>query len=361
MNFLHKLFPKIILGLVAAFFLQVVFCFNYVSAQEDFVVQEGVQISPTRIDIDLNVINEDGYYEGIINLKNYEDTSYRVRVEIEDFYVSDDSTQAMFFVPQENHPLKAYDMINWIEVDKEIFMNPKESKNIPIKIRVPQKTPTGGYYGAIFFKSDRYDAELLEKDEGNDSFTTKVGIKQRVGMLLTIAVKGVEPIKREAEITVFEPEKKLFWQAPAKLKLNIHNKGNIHFKVTGNIKIDKFGIINVAEGEFNERILYPEKDRAYDFDWNFSNWSYGFYKAVVEFTSEDGEIKMSDEATFWVIPWKTTLSIIILLIIIWLIFRIFTSRFEIRRKGDNEEEESGEDIYSNESGEFIDEDLRFKR
>ena len=75
MNFLHKLFPKIILGLVAAFFLQVVFCFNYVSAQEDFVVQEGVQISPTRIDIDLNVINEDGYYEGIINLKNYEDTS----------------------------------------------------------------------------------------------------------------------------------------------------------------------------------------------------------------------------------------------------------------------------------------------
>jgi hypothetical protein len=52
----------------------------------------------------------------------------------------------------------------------------------------------------------------------------------------------------------------------------------------------------------------------------------------VNLVSEDGKIELQSETSFFVIPWKTTLSILALLFIIWLIPKFFGKKAGIKRK-----------------------------
>ncbi len=290
---------------------------------------DGVQISPVRFDWNL----EDGEERtGVINLKNYSaDKSYEVEVQIEDFYVSDDTTEAQFFVPNASHPLFAYDVINWITMDNKVILAPQEGKDIYFKVKVPVGTPTGGYYGALFFSS------LVNKNtfKTADEQESQIGINQRVGALLVLAVKGEQPVTQAGQVQKFSAKNKIFWDQPAEFITEIANTGNLHFKVLGNLEIKKWGrkLVNL---EVPSRVVYPGKYRSYENQWNFSSWSYGFYQAELKMASEDGKIVLNGKTSFWVIPWKTTLAILILLVIIILIYYIFNKKFEIRRKDEPE-------------------------
>ena len=177
-------------------------------AQEVFQSTTGVQISPVRFDWDMNSGDE---RTGTINLKNYSDKNPIVEVAVEDFYVSDDSSEAQFFIPNQNHPLYAYDVINWITAPGNQTLAPGEGKDVIFKVKVPKETPTGGYYGAIFFKNK------VSEDEQGIVEGSKIVIDQRVGALLVMAVKGEQPIKRSAKLNSYLPTKKVFWESPAEL------------------------------------------------------------------------------------------------------------------------------------------------
>lgn len=304
-----------------------VFYFNYSFAQEAVgIPTDGVQASPVRFDWDLNDGDE---RTGVINLKNYSENEYLVTVELEDFYVSDDSSEARFFIPNANHPLFAYDVINWIEIPKEIKLAPKEGKDIFFKVKVPLGTPTGGYYGAIFFKT-------RAQEVGDGEVSTKVLINQRVGVLLIMAVKGDQPIRLSGELKEFKATRKIFWSQPAELQALIFNNGNLHFKALGKIDINKFGR-KIWSKDIVPKVFYPGKLRELTESWDFSAWSFGFYRAKLELASEDQNIRLFGETTFWVIPWKTLLAIILLLAAIRLTYKLFSDKFEIRRKEDKTE------------------------
>lgn len=303
-----------------------VFCYWAVAKgqEQDPRIATGVQVSPIRFDWDMNDGDE---RTGFINLKNYSKEDYEVAVEIEDFYVTDDATEARFFVPNKDHPLYAYDVINWIDMPKNLTLSPGEGRDISFQVKVPEGTPTGGYYGAIFFKTSPKGAD---QNQGTDS---RIIVHQRVGVLLVTAVKGDQPIIRSGKLQKFEPARKIFWSQPASIISEILNSGNLHYKAVGNIDIYKFGK-KMESLPVDQRVIYPGKFRRYENNWIFSNWAYGYYKAKLDLISEDGQIKIAGETSFWVIPWKTTVAIIILLVIIYLIYRIFTKKFEIRKKTD---------------------------
>ena len=303
-----------------------VFCFRPALAQEAVGIPTGVQASPVRFDWDLNAGDE---RTGVVNLKNFSEKEYNVTVELEDFYVSDDSSEARFFVPNANHPLFAYDVINWIEISPEVKLAPKEGKDVFFKVKVPTGTPTGGYYGALFFKT------RAQEMKGESA---KVLINQRVGVLLVMAIKGTQPIRLSGELKEFKAARKIFWSQPAELTALVFNNGNLHFKASGNVEINKFGR-KVWSKEVMPKVFYPDKLRELTESWDFSAWSFGFYRAKINLISEDQSIKLFGETTFWVIPWKTLLAIILLLAAIWLTYRLFSDKFEIRRKDDKTEEE----------------------
>lgn len=283
----------------------------------------GLQVSPVRFDWDLNSGDE---RTGSINLKNYDDVKRQVTIDVEDFYVTDETTKAEFFVPDSSHPLMAYDVINWIDVPKTIELAPQEGRDISFHIKVPQDTPTGGYYGAIFFNTK------ISNNANDDK--SRLEINQRIGALLVMAIKGSEPIRRSGEIKNFSATKKIFWDRPAEIVADVYNSGNLHYKMLGAIDVYKFGS-KMDSIKLDSRVIYPEKTRKYEQSWNFSAWAYGYYTAKINLISEDGVIKLAKDTTFWIIPWKTTVAIIVLLIIIWLIFKLFSRKFEIKRKEDD--------------------------
>jgi len=303
-------------------FLGVFYFAGSARAQEVFQSTTGVQISPVRFDWDMNSGEE---RTGTINLKNYSDKTYEVEVGVEDFYVSDDSSEAQFFIPNQNHPLYAYDVINWISAPDKQTLSPGEGRDVIFKVKVPKATPTGGYYGALFFKNKLGEADQ-KPAEGS-----QLVVNQRVGALLVMAVKGEQPIKRSAQLNSFLSTKKVFWENPAELSAQILNDGNLHFKGSGKIDIFKFGSKKETLN-LDPRIMYPGKIRNYSEKWNFSPWGYGWYKAELSFASEDGGITLVGATSFWVIPWKTTVAVAVLLLILWIIWSVFSKKFEIRRK-----------------------------
>lgn len=313
-----KLFAILLLGAV-------VFCYGKnAKAQTDQQPTGGVQISPVRFDWDLN---SGQMRTGIINLKNYSDRDYETEIEIEDFYVSDDSTEAKFFIPDKNHPLYAYDVINWISIPQAVTLAPGEGRDITFQVNVPAQTPTGGYYGAIFFKS-----KVQNKNSGDPlEENSQIKVNQRVGALLVMAVKGSEPIQRSAKLSSFIPKSKVFFANPVELIAGINNSGNLHFKGSGVIKISKFGV-PMKNIDLDQRVLYPGRTREYTKSLTFAPWDFGYYRADLEFESEDHAIKVSGATDFWIIPWKTTVAVLILLAVIWFIYHFFTSKFEIRKK-----------------------------
>ena len=307
-------------------FLAVFFLFQHsVSAQEVGVPEDGVQVSPVRFDWDFNSGEE---RTGVVNLKNYSpDASYSVEISVEDFYVTDDASEAKFFIPDEKHPLYAYDVINWVELPENLVLAPNEGRDIFFKVKVPENTPTGGYYGALFFKTKKLAGENLGED------VSKVVINQRVGVLLVMAVKGKEPIFLSGILKKIFPEKKIFWDSPARIFTEIYNNGNLHYKLLGTFKVFKFGR-EVHSEEINPRVAYPDKNRSYENEWKFTPWGYGYYKVKMDFWSEDQGVEIAGETSFWVIPWKTTVAIALLILIIWSAYRFVNKNFEIKRKSD---------------------------
>ncbi len=324
MNLSNKFNKKHIFLPMALLILGVFYFWETAQAQEqDPRIATGVQVSPIRFDWDIKSGDE---RIGSINLKNYSKDPYEVDVELEDFYVTDDTTEARFFVPNEGHPLYAYDVINWIEAPDSVHLDPGEGKDILFRVKVPESTPTGGYYGALFFKTAVGSGAESEEN-------SKIMVHQRVGVLLVMAVKGAQPINISGKLQKFEPAKKVFWSQPANIITEILNDGNLHYRAQGNVDIYKFGR-KMDTSSINLRVIYPGKFRHYENAWKFSAWAYGYYTAKLDLVSEDGQVKIAGQTSFWVIPLKTTLAIIILLIIIYLIYRIFTKNFEIRKKVD---------------------------
>ena len=245
-NFLKKNIQNTLILLVFIFLLATPL--KFARAEDN---PSGLQVSPVRFDWDINAGEE---RTGVINLKNYDDSSRSVTIEIEDFYVTDETTQAKFFVPDSDHPLIAYDVINWIEVPKTIELGPQEGKDVMFHVKVPENTPTGGYYGAIFFNTKMDDAG------GQGS---RISINQRIGALLVMAVKGTQPIVRTGEIKNFGTFKKIYWSNPVKLFIDMYNSGNLHYKMLGTVDIYKFGK-KIDTINLTPRIIYPGKVRRYD-------------------------------------------------------------------------------------------------
>jgi hypothetical protein len=287
----------------------------------------GVQVSPTRIDWTFNLGDEK---VGQINLKNYTNETMKVEVQAEDFTVNSDSTEAQFFVPDNTHPLKAYDVIKWISFESGaspiITIPPEQSVDFKFKVKVPTTTATGGYYGAVFFRT--LPSTTLAQPGSN---TSVIGVSERVGTLLLMGVRGVGAVEQKGSIESLTLSKSVYGTSPVQIDTRFKNTGNMFFPVHGTIKIQKFGS-DVKDFTLDSRMTYPGKNRLYTTQWEFGNWSFGQYKAIVEMKSEDGTITDTAEASFWVIPYKTTIILVILIVLIIAGVIIVGKRFELKSK-----------------------------
>jgi hypothetical protein len=291
------------------------FALFFVSSGNCFAVEKvntGLQMSPLRFDVQVYPGDQK---EGKAYIRNDFDKTIMVDVDVQDFSIDDSKKLAdpTFFVPNQNHNLKAYDVINWIDIDKTSFqLEPQGVKEIPFKIKIPIKTPTAGYYGVIFFKQRAFDPE------GKGAIS--LSVENRLGLLVTLAVKGDQPVNEQGTIKVFNPLKKIFIDNPIGFDGQVYNSGNFPYKLSGDIDIYK-GENKVSTLDVPSRMFYPEKTRRLDdLSWNASIYEIGKYTAKLHLISEDGNVTMDKETSFLIIPWKVVAAAVFVLILIMVVF-----------------------------------------
>lgn len=299
-------------------FICLFFSVNFVNANEATTADAGLQISPNRFDL---VVTGGDERDIKINLHNYDDEAHEIEVLVEDFFVADDSMQPQFYVPDGGHERQAYDVINWVEVPESKFtLEGKGSKDVYFKVKVPENQPTNGYYGAIFFQTRTDDAMAPDSAGGVGA---KIKVNYRIGSLLTFAVQGDEPMRIEGNLEEFDITKKIYWESPIELFAKLYSNGNIHYKVGGEMTVNRFGE-KFAVVKVKDQILYPERTRTFKEKVEFGPWDFGIYTATLDMASEDGSVVFQGETeTFYVIPWRTAMyigiGILVLIIFIWFV------------------------------------------
>lgn len=281
-------------------------------AQED-EKPKTVQVSPVRYDWSMQAGEEK---VARINLKNYAEIPYTVKVQIENFQVSDDSSSAQFFVPDQRQSLiAAYDVINWISTpEMNLVLDAGESRDVFFNVKVPENVPTGGYFGGIFFL---YDPQKQEDDVSSGN--AKLAVHTRAGLLLTMAVKGEGPIVESGILKSFKALKKIFWQGPVNLKAVFENTGNIPFKTSGKLEIYR-GEKKFYDNDIETRLNYPDRYRNYELSWKPDLLDIGPFKVKVHFLSEDESVFADGETSFWLIPWKIVAGVLAIFLILFLAF-----------------------------------------
>ncbi len=233
--------------------------------------------------------------------------------------------------PQDDSP----SAVDWITINKgPIQVNTHEWKVIPFTISIPQDAEPGGYYPVIFFNEEG-------KDGGNVSLT------HGAGELLLIRVSG--EVQQEGDVKDFyvrnfEKDKKAFFrQMPAYFYTRIENKGNVHFKPEGTVKVrsmlgkeTELELVNTNSGGN----VLPQSIRKYETLWGteaavkelkemgffararyqMKNFHFGRYTAEVTAALPLGEKEVA-RVSFWMIPLELLIIVVISLVILGVVFR----------------------------------------
>ncbi len=273
-----------------------------------------IKISPVRIEESV----EPGQLLNLqVKLTNKSSVANTFYPYLRDFKSEDESGRATLIVPGTED---GYYLANWIDIDtKGTFLEPEEQKTINFQIKVPPETGPGGYYGAILFGTQPPRLQLASEDKG-----AGMAIAQQAASLILLKVRG--DIDERAVIREFNTDKD-FYSTPFKVNftIRIENTGNVHIKPQGAIIIKNiFGkeVEKIRVNNNGGNVLPQSIRRFSDIIWE-GNFGFGRYTATLGLsygtpTSEGGQGKSSLVAakSFWLIPWRIIIPLLLGLIII---------------------------------------------
>ncbi|MBN3039663.1 MAG: hypothetical protein JW867_00885 [Candidatus Omnitrophica bacterium] len=186
---------------------------------------------------------------------------------------------------------------SWIKTNNtSIILGPMDKKRIPLRLLIPAKTESGGYYAAVIAEPD-----TQEKPVGKG-----LQVAFRLASIVRISVMGSRPLVRKASISDFfylrgpidpktlnEAEEKGALGVIAKEYPNteglffaalMKNEGNIHFKTFGSVLVQSEDKRRKGEVDFvsGTGIIYPGSGRFFVAHFPYS-LSEGDYLAKLRF------------------------------------------------------------------------------
>lgn len=257
-----------------------------------------------------------------ISLRGVSKDKLLVTGEINDFVAAgEDGTPKLLLDPGEESP---YSLKPWVSPLPQLMLEPRQVKNMPVTIKVPATAAPGGYYGVVRFTGT---APQL-KDTG-------VALSASLGSLILVRVNG--QAKESLKIEEFSANSSgvkgsLFESLPIGFVERIKNDGNVHEQPAGQITITDMFNKKVATVNVNlpPRNILPGSIRKFEQPLDSgvlgNTMLFGKYQADLKLTYADGTQSVAGSITFWVIPYK-----LIILIIVGLIGGFFLLRFLIRR------------------------------
>ena len=269
----------------------------YTVEKHDDQVTGQIVISPTKVELNLDP-GETGTAEVVVVNRTGEPVTFQFSTE--DFEGSRDASQATVFMGDELSPRGAS---RWLDPEvSSIVLDQGETLTMAVDVNVPPGAEPGGHYAALFASrtTDRYENG------------TAIKVTDRLGTLFLVRVSGaIDEVG-----TLDTPEVSGFLEyGPVYIGLVFNNQGNIHLKPSGQVTIRNLLGQTVAEIPVEEWIVLPDSSRRTLVKWD-RRYLLGRYTATAEITYGDSNTTLMSQSSFWVIPWKVILTLIIGLLLL---------------------------------------------
>jgi|GEM_PF-3579623 len=333
---------------------------------QNLVLAASITVSPPKIELELEKGQE---IRQTITITNGEAGELTLATSASDFTASGESGEAAFTQDQSQ---TAFSLSSWINLPSATITVPAQGRmEMPFTVRIPANAEAGGHFGTIFFSP--------VTSGGGD-----IAVKQKVGVLLLVKVKG--EIKEQGALDIFdtyntkvEPDQvhqtgpqAIFEKFPINLAVRVTNTGNVHSKPSGKITLkNTFGQVLSRVGEevvlsptgaitgtklvdylpVNDRNgnVLPGSSRVFLQTWkgygtvNYTQdgkkeiiWKglgFGRYTAELELNYAGNNLP-KQTISFWILPWKVIGIGIIILIALFFIIKRYRkiSRARLKRK-----------------------------
>ncbi len=250
------------------------------------------------------------------------------QIEVEDIVGSDNIYEQVKLLGDEKGPYSLKDFI--IPEITEFTLEAGEKITIPVSVDLPDGAEPRGYYGALIVSSKGAESDVSESDTAKG--VTK--IVTRLGSVFLVKINGdLKESSNLADFKTIGPKKMFYAEHPQGFEVSVKNTGNVHLVHYGEIKIKNIFGKEVTNLPLNAFFSLPDSTRYREIKWPES-FSFGYYKAEINlYQGFDGDSKfLNDQISFVVLPWKILVSLAVLIVIIYLLFRFIKTNFKIERK-----------------------------
>jgi hypothetical protein len=302
---------NIIFGLVIACLAVVVGSARTHADNTSANAAQGMQISPALVELNGS---KDQTYSITVDIMNVTVSDMNYTTSVDDFTSADETGSPKII--QNSTLSDAQSIITWITKVPDFILKGQTDKKITVSLTIPSNAEPGGHYGVLRFSGAAPNMK-----------TSGVGLSASAGVLFLVRVDG--NITEEANLDSFYASDNgkqhvLFENGPVTFVTRIENIGNVHVKPVGNIEVrDMFGNLfqTLAVNEDKSNVL-PKSIRRFD-STTKNGWMFGLYTASLTMGYGTKGQAITDKISFWVIPYKLILIIlVILLTIIFILSRI---------------------------------------
>lgn len=262
-------------------------------------------------------------YEGEFTVWNLAESTITYYVHVSSFkQIQNQPGSAIFLSPQDDAQ-NLYSASNWVTLEKNVLeLVPSRNVTVAYTITVPEDTTMGEYSIEIYFSS--------EEAEKQDITATYGVLSSGIPILVTVGDDWAE----SAEILDFYSAKKIYEKPNfTTLLTRIQNLGDTHITPKGDIVLTNIFKKEVGRIHFNEQnqSLLRDSNGTYESVWDLEKYINDGQLALGPITAETfilyrhtnpGFSVLSATTTFWIIPWKLIIMVLIAIITLYVILAI---------------------------------------
>lgn len=311
------------------------------ASAEESTSAQGLQISPAKVELNAAPGKT---YDIKLSVTNVTSSELVYSSTVSDFSAADETGSPKITI--DTSMPKTASIRSWVSGMDEFRLNPRQSMTIDAHISIPLNAEPGGHYGVLSFSGAAPDVE-----------GTGVGLSASAGVLMLIRVDG--DVTEEASIASFysgnlDKPNFFFESSPIPFVVRVKNEGNVHIKPVGSIEVsDMFGnsVASVPVNDTKSNIL-PDSIRRFGgsksdkLQISTKGLMFGRYTAQLTLGSYETTGKtLARSISFWVIPYKLVLAVVIaigaIIFIIRRSMRLYNRRVIERYKNENGYKKSG--------------------
>ncbi len=287
-----------------------------VEIKDDFLLE------PAKLEVTLNPGEKTTKTLSVVNRTDREQT---FTVSVEDFTGSQDPNRVVVLLGNDRSPYSLRDLIK-PEVNS-FRLKPKQRAIMAVNINIPADAEPGGRFASVLVSSEPVNSSISPDENRARTIS-------RLGALYFVRVAG--HVKEDADLKDFRiTGDKLFYEkGPFNFELLFENRSSVHLIPSGHVEIKNLLGKKVKDLEVPAFFSLPASTRAAQVSWD-SVFAFGRYTAtaiVDRAYKENPDVTDTKTISFWVLPWKIVLGLLIAIIAIAWIIRKFARSFEIKRK-----------------------------